>query len=228
MYDDGMADYPQCVEYCQVCGRIVLGLAGQDVVLKSYFLRRDNSDANSAEARISGPCHLRCLLNSGYGGFWASRVRDYYSIPHGARTVQSSPDTLACYSKFVKSVTVVKTDGWFLSVYAGSLSAFLLEENQHVIFRDVAEVHVPASAFPAGGLEPGEEIDFAALLKCLGILEDLYWKGIVDSVSMKPVEGGSAGTESDLLMSVEYPVRMHKMDYLLACAVSGRKLPRTM
>lgn len=60
---------------CSLCGRPVLGLAGQDWSLLSWML--DADPATVAGVR-PGPCHVRCLDESGSGRRWAEAVERYH------------------------------------------------------------------------------------------------------------------------------------------------------
>ncbi|MEV7988110.1 hypothetical protein [Micromonospora sp. NPDC085948] len=61
-------------EQCCFCGRLSLGLSGQDFYLAPYFLGPDRSGTDDRY----GQCHLRCLRESGLACRWASGVGDYF------------------------------------------------------------------------------------------------------------------------------------------------------
>jgi len=59
---------------CSLCGRLVLGLAGQDWCVLPWML---DAGADDAEVR-PGPCHALCLQELGVAGVWAAAVEGYH------------------------------------------------------------------------------------------------------------------------------------------------------
>ena len=53
---------------CSLCGRLVLGLAGQDWCVLPWMLDGDDGGVRA------GPCHVRCLDERGVARRWAEAV----------------------------------------------------------------------------------------------------------------------------------------------------------
>jgi hypothetical protein len=56
---------------CTLCGRLVLGLTGHDWTALPWMLA-------PGTGVLPGPCHVRCLQESGAAGSWAAAVEAYH------------------------------------------------------------------------------------------------------------------------------------------------------
>lgn len=210
------------VEHCCFCGRVALGLQGQDAYLEPHLLRRDGSDELLVVAGMFGPCHLKCLLASGTAATWAARMRERYATPHNARVVRTGVDSLACYSKQAKTITVIRDDGWCVTLPAASL-----DQAQSVVSGDTrvpgeSECRFPGDALPGGHHKPSVTVKLGDLVDALGIRDDLLWPGaITESKAGQPRP--AADDSGDLFAVFEYLVALRHEDYVLACTASGRK-----
>ncbi len=218
-----MASEGRNVDHCCICGRVVLGLQGQDAFLEPYLLRRDNSDETVLIADIIGPCHLKCLLGSGAGTFWASRMKEHYVLPHHARTVRTDEESLACYTKFTKAVTIVRVDGWCATLAAKSLDSARPGAGGCVIVPGKSESRIPADVVSSGDQPLPATLDFGVLIDRLGIRGDLLWPEVAAEALVRSLGRTDKGADSDVMATFEYPVTLRYSDYLLACAASGRK-----
>ncbi len=102
---------------CFLCGNVVLGLVGQDAVMDTYLIDNNTPEARQVITRRAfGNCHLRCLIQSPYGGFWAQCM-----ARHEAR-VKRSPmlfenDTYIMYRHDrTKETRLIGKDGWTQTV----------------------------------------------------------------------------------------------------------------
>ncbi len=218
-----MASEGRYVDHCCMCGRVVLGLQGQDAFLEPYLLRRDDSAETAVIADIIGPCHLRCLLGSRAGTFWAGRMKEHYVSPHHARTVRTDEESLACYTKFTKAVTIVRADGWCVTLAANSLDSARPGAEGSVIVPGESESRIAADAASSGDQPFPATLDFGVLIDRLGIRGDLLWPDVAAEALVCSLRRTEKGADSDMMATFEYPVALRYSDYLLACAASARK-----
>jgi hypothetical protein len=215
------------VEHCCFCGRVVLGLQGQDAYLEPYLLRRDGSDEAVVIADMIGACHLKCLLGSGAGTFWAARMKEYYSTPHHARTLRTDGDALACYTKVTKSVAIVRDDGWCATLAAKSLDGARPDTDGNIVLPGESECRFPLEAVPEGDRSLPAALEFGILVDRLNIRGDLLWPRAAAEArvsGLRRAADGAGGTSgNDVFALIEYPVQLRYTDYALACAASGRK-----
>jgi hypothetical protein len=63
---------------CELCGRLVLGLTGQDWAALPWM----TNDARTTEAgmttEVRGSCHVRCLIERAVASAWAEAVEGYH------------------------------------------------------------------------------------------------------------------------------------------------------
>jgi hypothetical protein len=191
-----MASDGRSVDHCRVCGRVVLGLQGQDAFLEPYLLRQDSSDETAVIADIIGPCHLKCLLGSGAGAFWASRMKERYVLPHHARTVRADEESLACYTKFTKAVTIVRADGWCATLAAKSLGSARPRAGGCVIVPGKSESRIPADIVSSGDQLLPASFDFGILIDRLGIRGDLLWPEVAAEALVRSLGRTEKGSDS--------------------------------
>jgi len=97
---------------CFVCGQPVIGLVGQDTAVDTYLLRGGERDQEAVRAKAYGEVHLRCLVESAWGGFWADRLTANLVEARGFRTVAQDGQVSIYRNDRQRENVVVSPDGW--------------------------------------------------------------------------------------------------------------------
>ncbi len=174
---------------CPFCGRIVLGLKGQDVVLDTFFLGGEDADRRLVRDGLYGDCHVFCLEQSDCGPIWADRIlRNFRDVRNFAVAEAAPPFHLLRNPNLPESVMIsalggylvvadnelagrVERDADWLFPVDSFFEAFLTKENQEAI--GLAVMQRLSGAEHEGSLKSLLEVlEIAAVLKDPGAIED--------------------------------------------------------
>ena len=79
-------------KFCCFCKIPVLGIFGQDDLLDTYNLQRDEEDQRAVAEGAFGSCHIKCLLSSPWNDFWVKRRLANFMGPRGYRLIHEEED----------------------------------------------------------------------------------------------------------------------------------------
>ncbi|MEU4402281.1 hypothetical protein [Micromonospora orduensis] len=166
-------------DQCFICGRLTLGLIGQDCYLAPYMLGQDRSFTDDR----FGQCHLKCLQESGLSRKWAAGVADYFcerwpdfvELDGGGRRVHGNFPA--------KSLVLWSIEGWFATLPFSSLrslggdSAPIEAVQGRRLVGVTSVVGFEDGPYEAifGGLRSGrqEHLDLISVLAEIGTLEQI-------------------------------------------------------
>jgi hypothetical protein len=201
---------PDPTNRCTLCDRLVLGLAGQDWTVLPWML--------AGEGDIPpGPCHARCLDESGAAGSWAEAVEAYH-CHRWPRWLSGSDAGIRWRlhsSRPARRFHLWRSDGRLLSFpYAAALRPGPL-----LLATELAELgsaHAAALLAAMGTDEPGVEVPLSAVIAALG-LADRYPDG-TGSVTRRLRVVGADATD---VLEVRHPLPLAP-----ACRHAARELLR--
>jgi hypothetical protein len=98
---------------CFLCADQVLGLRGQDVTLDTFYLCNQDEDQKALANDAFGECHLRCLINSKWGGFWARRIAGNLRDVRQFECLLENEELQVLRNVRLAETIVVRSDGWF-------------------------------------------------------------------------------------------------------------------
>ena len=207
---------------CPFCGRIVLGLKGQDVVLDTFFLDGEDADRRLVRDGLYGDCHIFCLERSDCGRLWGNRIlKNFRDVRHFGLIESTSPFHLLRNPNVPESV-IVSDLGGYLIVNDNDLrerverevdwlfpvdsffEAILTQENQESIgiafIRRMSEARITEHQ---GSME--------SLLDDLGIAEVLKDPGAIEGGSFAYKRQSRGAGRPDLV----------RIDLKYGCAIPG-------
>ena len=177
---------------CPFCGRIVLGLKGQDVVLDTFFLGGEDADRRLLRDGFYGDCHVFCLEQSGCGPIWGDRILKNFRDVRKLAVVEAAPPFHLLRNPNLPESVIISALGGYLVIadnelrgsverdadrlfaVDGSFEALLTKENQESI--GPAAMQQLSEAYRAehqGSLKSLLEVlGIAAVLKDAGAIED--------------------------------------------------------
>ncbi|MEV4345755.1 hypothetical protein AB0J83_14890 [Actinoplanes sp. NPDC049596] len=168
---------------CELCGRLVLGLAGRDWTLLSWM-------TGDEPGVVPGPCHVACLHDRGVAAVWAEAVEAY----HCARwpvfvTGRDGPARWRLHaSPRVRRLHLWRSDGRLASFPYSSMGL-----NPPGVTADLAEVGSAAAEVlleAMGTDEIGAPVPLPRLIEGLG-LADRY-PGVAGTVTRRIRNVGTA------------------------------------
>lgn len=170
---------PPSVPCCTFCSLPVLGLSGQDFLLDTGYFLDDPADRAARAAHAYGDCHLRCLIESTWGSFWATRIRARFAATALRLAAAQSRITVFRNDPFGESAAV-RDDGLFLTVTDLALKERAPVEGgtlvpvRHPLSVSLADradlVRAVAAAFAAG-----EPFPLAAVISAFGVRQRLVF-----------------------------------------------------
>lgn len=121
---------------CFICKRRVLEFQGQFDKLDTYLL---SSDDAALKQGAYGWCHMRCLLTSKWGAFWAKRRIWHRTEVMSYKKIGSSDNLTALFHPRRKTIAVFQTNGE--SFYFEPPELDLVKKSDEGILLPVSEVH---------------------------------------------------------------------------------------
>ena len=96
---------------CCFCRRRVIGLAGQDCVLDTFYLLDEPEDREVCDAAAFGQCHIKCLVESRWAGFWRRRRLANLIDVRGYDVLAEDDHGVALFNSRMGDVVFCETDG---------------------------------------------------------------------------------------------------------------------
>jgi hypothetical protein len=101
---------------CCFCKKTVLGVFGQDDLLDTYYLKNSPEDNQVLSAKIYGSCHIKCLLESPWKEFWATRRLDNLVTVRGYQLVYKDEQSEIYRNIRTKDNAILPVKGVLLSI----------------------------------------------------------------------------------------------------------------
>jgi len=96
---------------CFICGRLVLGLVGQDTVLDTMFLKSEEEDNQVVQESAFGPVHYSCLLRSKWVQFWSKRIYENLTEVRRMPVIAVTDGYVALSNSVLRTYFVLGEDG---------------------------------------------------------------------------------------------------------------------
>ena len=97
------------METCIFCQKPVLGIVGNDELLNSNYVSKNDSDILANE--VFGECHSNCLIDAGWSERWANLRVNSLSTIRGYELTEL-PDEQVCINSSGTSAFVVSKKSW--------------------------------------------------------------------------------------------------------------------
>jgi hypothetical protein len=167
---------------CTLCGRLVLGLAGQDWTVLPWMVE-------PAADVPAGPCHVRCLADRGAAGRWSAAVEAYHCSrwPRSMAGTDGGVRWRLHSSRPARRFHLWRSDGRLASFPYAAIRPGPLR-----VTTDLAELgsaHAGVLLSAMGTDEPGVAVPLSAVIAALG-LTDRYPQGAGSVTRRLRVVGG--------------------------------------
>lgn len=95
---------------CFACGKPVLGLAGMDMLLDSFYLDEEPDSRNIIRDKQYGPVHNKCLMSSTYRDAWINRLTHHFASMGKGKVFQGGPLRGMCFLPANRELIVILKD----------------------------------------------------------------------------------------------------------------------
>ena len=129
---------------CCFCKMPVLGIFGQDDLIDTYNLQREEEDQRAVAEGAFGSCHIKCLLSSPWNDFWVKRRPATFMDPRGYRLTHEEEDGRIFRHHRTGGNIVVLASGVLLPLADRTIRSGLPFQPSHSL-RWLTAVTIPAS-----------------------------------------------------------------------------------
>jgi hypothetical protein len=217
---------------CCFCKMPVLGIFGQDDLLDSYNLQREEEDQRAVAEGAFGSCHIKCLLNSPWNDFWVKRRLANFMDPRGYKLIYEEEDGRIFRDHRTGGNIVVLASGVLLPLADRTIKSGLSAEGTAVRIVQPErfwEVAPPLKGARAEDLfDENGHIPLLRLAESLGVLDKFHDLGQAQRARLQAIEGRTAARLekgillATVLISVSLP---HRLLSQLGATVASPSLP---
>lgn len=213
-------------EQCIYCGRLALGLVGQDFYLAPYAITGDRSFADDRY----GQCHLKCLREAGLAEGWARAIEEHYKLrwPDYWESDDKSWRVHASYT--MRECVVWNAYGWFAVIPFSAVTASIEPGGSRAV-----RVAVDSTVGYEGGpyesiffeLRSGqrETLDLVDVLMDLDLTDRLLDRRLVEGATVRRIEVADKRAELPAEYHARHWVDLPQVAFLACKELSRRVVP---
>ena len=177
---------------CPFCGDPVVGIAGQDIALDTFYLSTADTDNAVVNRGLFGLSHLSCLMESDVGAFWSTRIVENLTRVRSFPAIGSDNAHVLLRNDRLNETVAIGRDGWMVHLDDASVrrrepfdEGFLIPHRQ--------ELNLDLTDFPSAVADlsvsaaSGDEYPLLSLLGLLHITNRLLVPRALERASLERV-----------------------------------------